>query len=166
MNKPTILSSGLILVEVPKDANDFWINNCGCIRYSCQDGKVSSVIEPTSLGFYAKKEKHEIIGTITKDECSFNCSNYVLKSLNKFGTAVLYNDYTDILNEFLNPLDRFKSMIEAETDFRFESPCVLYDNLFDRKLPFIEQINNANKKVEELKSKVVEKLVVLKEVKL
>lgn len=51
-----------ILVKVPADSSDYWINNVGCLRYSQEQQKVSSVVEPMQIGAYLEKDKHAVVG--------------------------------------------------------------------------------------------------------
>jgi len=69
MKEITLNNQDYLLVEVPNDAHDFYINDIGCIRYSI--GSMSSVIEPIILGKYLEKDKYNLIGKISnivKDE--------------------------------------------------------------------------------------------------
>ena len=52
----------LILVKVPNDSDDYYINSVGCLRYSRMEGRKSECIEPMESGVYLEKEKHKIIG--------------------------------------------------------------------------------------------------------
>lgn len=52
----------LILANVPNDATDIFINNIGCLRYSHNKGRESSVVEPNKTGVYLENSKHEIVG--------------------------------------------------------------------------------------------------------
>lgn len=56
-----------ILVEVPNDATDIFINNVGCIRYSHNQGRESTAIEPVQIGHYLEKDKHQIVGEAIMD---------------------------------------------------------------------------------------------------
>jgi len=51
-----------ILVEVPIEATDIFINNIGCIRYTHNQGRESTAIEPICIGHYLEKDKHRIVG--------------------------------------------------------------------------------------------------------
>jgi hypothetical protein len=53
-----------ILVEVPIEATEFSINNVGCLRYSYNQGRESTAIEPPQIGHYLEKEKHQIVGEV------------------------------------------------------------------------------------------------------
>ncbi len=55
----------LVLASVPNDAEGFYVNKCGCVRYSTDSGRISSVIEPMQLGFYAEPDNCQILGTYT-----------------------------------------------------------------------------------------------------
>jgi len=51
------LSDDLLLVFIQEDdANDFYINDVGCIRYCHDSGRQNSAIIPEKLGFYATKD--------------------------------------------------------------------------------------------------------------
>ena len=73
IHKLTIKDKEYLLVEVPKDANTFYVNNVGCIRYSHDiRNRQSTAIEPMTLGIYATNENCKIINTIsnlTEGEC-------------------------------------------------------------------------------------------------
>lgn len=56
-----------ILVKVPNDSSDYFINNVGCLRYSHNQGRQSTAIEPMQIGEYLEKSKHEIVGTARLD---------------------------------------------------------------------------------------------------
>ncbi len=51
-----------ILVEVPSDATNIFINDIGCLRYSHNRDRESTAIEPTQIGHYLEKDKHKIVG--------------------------------------------------------------------------------------------------------
>jgi hypothetical protein len=51
----------IILVKVPTDSTDYFINNVGCLRYSHNEGRESTAIEPMTIGEYLDN-KHKIIG--------------------------------------------------------------------------------------------------------
>ncbi len=51
-----------ILVEVPTEATDVFINNIGCLRYSSNHGRESTAIEPMQIGHYLEKNRHRIVG--------------------------------------------------------------------------------------------------------
>lgn len=51
----------LILIEVPSDSTNHYINNVGCLRYN-ETPQVSSVIEPMQSGVYLDKNNHIILG--------------------------------------------------------------------------------------------------------
>jgi len=57
-----------ILVKVPNEATEIFINNVGCLRYSHNQGRESSVIEPIQIGYYLEKDKHEIVGESSMNE--------------------------------------------------------------------------------------------------
>ena len=145
--KPITLSNGLILVRVPKDAEDFNVTTVGLYF--------------TSLNWHGKKTHYEnrgyvelpydeygIVGEITKEECSFNCSSYI----NNIPYSPYYSDY----------LNAFKSMIEAETDFLFENPIPKPIQSEYKSIPLFAR--NATEWLIN-QTRVIEKLVVLKEVK-
>ena len=62
----TKITDSLYAIEAPSqpDANSFFINNIGCIRYSYNKGRESSVIEPQEVGEYLEKDKWTILGTV------------------------------------------------------------------------------------------------------
>ncbi len=51
-----------LIVSIPKDADGMFINNVGCLRYTHNKGRESSVIEPDEMGVYLEKNKHHISG--------------------------------------------------------------------------------------------------------
>lgn len=51
-----------ILVQVPIEATEIFINNVGCLRYSFDEGRQSTAIEPMQTGHYLEKDKHRIVG--------------------------------------------------------------------------------------------------------
>jgi len=51
-----------ITIKVPIESTDFFINDIGCLRYSTNQGRESSCIEPVQIGEYLEKDKHKIIG--------------------------------------------------------------------------------------------------------
>ena len=51
-----------ILVEVPTEATEIFINNVGCLRYSHNQGRESTAIKPMQIGHYLEKDKHRIVG--------------------------------------------------------------------------------------------------------
>jgi len=106
----TQLTDELFAVEViaPIDANDFWINNCGCIRYSHDNGRKSSVIEPAQIGEYLEKGNWSILGTVSPDAIDFDCVDYV--------KVVNYNRFENYTGgwsfDFTN--DSFRSIITSK----------------------------------------------------
>ena len=52
----------LILIKVPKDSDNYRINNIGCLRYDQMEGKLSSCVEPRDSNIYLESGKHKIIG--------------------------------------------------------------------------------------------------------
>jgi len=50
------------LVKVPTEATEIFINNVGCLRYSHNQGRESTAIEPIEIGVYLEKDKHRIVG--------------------------------------------------------------------------------------------------------
>lgn len=67
----------IILIEVPTESTDHFINNVGCLRYSYNQGRQSSVIEPIQIGEYLENDKHKIIG-----ESVFNGSKIIVIQAN------------------------------------------------------------------------------------
>lgn len=135
------LTNELIIVSVPKNATDFWINNCGCIRYSQENGMVSSVIEPTTLGFYADNDNYKIIGTITKEICDF--------------------DLLDISMDF----ESFKQQIEIETNYLFENNLEFFDERDYDHDSSLEITMYNNKKIwQQHQDRVFEKLLIIKKI--
>lgn len=57
-----------ILVNVPIDATDFYINNIGCLRFSLLEGRLSSCLEPIEIGEYLENDKHIVVGESTLNE--------------------------------------------------------------------------------------------------
>lgn len=51
-----------ILVDVPVEATEIFINNIGCLRYTHNQGIESTAIEPIQIGHYLEKDKHKIVG--------------------------------------------------------------------------------------------------------
>lgn len=62
-NPPMKPLSELISVRVPTESDGYFINSVGCLRYTHNQGRESSVIEPLEIGVYLEKDRHEIIGT-------------------------------------------------------------------------------------------------------
>lgn len=56
------------LVKVPNDATNIFINNIGRIRYSHNNERESTAIEPSEIGIYLEKDKHRISGEAFLDE--------------------------------------------------------------------------------------------------
>lgn len=52
-----------IIVNVPIDSEEYYINKVGCLRYSQFDGRVSSCIEPYEMNEYLENDKHLVVGT-------------------------------------------------------------------------------------------------------
>ncbi len=57
----------LISVKVPVESDGFFINKVGCLRYSFNEGRESSVVEPSEIGVYLEHELHKIIGVSAFD---------------------------------------------------------------------------------------------------
>lgn len=51
-----------ILVKVPTESTDYFINNIGCLRYSHNEGRESTAIEPIEIGEYLENDIHKIVG--------------------------------------------------------------------------------------------------------
>ena len=93
-NKGTFI---FVELHIPTDTTDFWINNVGCIRYSHNQGRESSVIEPIEIGEYLDKEKYKIIST-TKDiteEIAKSLVEHILysKGFSKTEHDIKYKNY-------------------------------------------------------------------------
>lgn len=56
-----------ILIKVPTDSSEYFINNVGCLRYTHNKGIQSSVVEPYVSGIYLERDKHEIVGVSELD---------------------------------------------------------------------------------------------------
>ena len=54
-----------ILVRVPTESEGYFINNIGCLRYSYNEGRQSTAVEPMEIGVYLEKGKHKIVGDST-----------------------------------------------------------------------------------------------------
>lgn len=131
--KTAKLKNGLICVSLPMDATKF-------------------------KNFVGKNdEQYQILGTITVNECSFDCSEYV--NILIVSPQTVYQNYKDNWECCFNKLDSFKSMIEAETEFLFENPKPNISN-FD----FGDKIHNDKiiKEWQQFQSRVIEKLLILK----
>jgi hypothetical protein len=80
---------------------------------------------PTYKNFDTKNKV--ILGTITKDECSFDCGEYVDRFFIEQYGQITNKNYGQLkygkhnCYELHKALDSFKSMIEAETEFLFEN---------------------------------------------
>jgi hypothetical protein len=136
--KTAKLKNGLICVSVPNKWERFYIDTVKSIGY----------FENNILGFFDPNilmlPHIQILGTITKDECSFDLTPYI-KSW----------DFMEF--------EGFKSMIENETEFLFGNP---------HKKPKAEDYANQDvrdmwikKDLEEWQqhqSRVIEKLLILK----
>ena len=115
IHKLTIKDKEYLLVEVEKDANTFFINSVGCIRYSHDvRNRQSTAIEPMSLGIYATNENCKIINTIsnlTEEECK-----YVIRfgwlGYRDYLSSDEYNTYT-----YLTAKEAFISLLKAKDIF-------------------------------------------------
>ena len=83
------LENGLIVIPVPKYAEDF-----------IKSKQIEDIDLFVKMGF-------EILGTIDKNECSFDCTIYV-------------DDFIDS-PQYIDYFHAFKKMIENETDYLFEN---------------------------------------------
>lgn len=89
-----------IFIEVPKYAYNFFINKVGCIRYSEDLGRISSVIEPTTLGIYATEDNCMIISTLSNiseedaEKIVYRYTNYEMEH-----EQLLHGMYEDYLEK-------------------------------------------------------------------
>lgn len=60
------LLENIYAVKLPEGATDIFINNVGCLRYSHDNGRQSSCIEPEQMKMYLEKDKHRIL-FLTRD---------------------------------------------------------------------------------------------------
>lgn len=120
---PLNTDNTLLAVEVPEDAKDFFVNNVGCIRYTHNQDRQSSCIEPQQLKFYAEKDNCKILGTVAKGEVDFDCEGLVkIESWKPLNNKSLYYNYTakgcmdyrDIIEAaFDNPKESFISLLQS-----------------------------------------------------
>jgi len=108
MKEITLNNKNYLLVEVPDDAHDFYINDIGCIRYSI--GSMSSVIEPIKIGKYLEKDNDKLIGKISdilKDEeiCKGLVENI------EFGDKEIY--YKLLYNNYIANCRDYRDIIDA-----------------------------------------------------
>jgi hypothetical protein len=146
--KTAKLKNGLICISVPNKWERFYIDTVKSIGYF--ENNILVFFDPNILML----PHIQILGTITANECSFDCSEYVKKDKG----SVYYLDYKlDCYNS--SPIDSFKSMIENETEFLFENPKPNINN-FD----FRDKIHNDKilKEWNQAQSRVIEKLLILK----
>lgn len=110
-----------ILLNVPEDAKDYWVNNIGCIRYSHNKDRESSVIEPIEIGKYLEKNEWVVIST-TKDITEKQAKSIVRFERTKAqykgepysdGYNYFFNDYKlEVLN-YGNAKESLQSLIQA-----------------------------------------------------
>lgn len=142
------LKNGLLVIPVPKDAEDFVVKNYPIA------GKWLE--EKNSKNFNAwktpldKKLTYQIIGIITKDETTIDSKILADYDIN-------YEPNTSVFS-------RFKSMIEAETGYLFENKprpkCEDYANQEVRDIWMQSDL----KTWQQHQDRVIEKLVVIKEI--
>lgn len=137
------LNNQLIVIPVPMDAEDFSFEDKATIRF-----KVLGMTE--YLGVWeGGLDNYQILGTITKSECSFDCTIYV----DDFIDSPQYSDY----------FNAFKSMIESETGYIFEnelpkpSPLEAYPLTY----PYTKAIDNWQR----IENGVVDKLLIIEPIK-
>jgi hypothetical protein len=148
--KTVKLKNGLILVSVPNKWERFYIDTVKLIGYF--ENNILGFFNPNILMLpYIK-----ILGTITKDKCSFDCGEYVDILMYAPHNNKVYQDYKDNMGYCLSPFDSLKSMIEAEAEFLFENPLGERPNL-----SFHTNENNI-KEWQQHQSRVIEKLLILK----
>lgn len=63
----------LLLVEVPTDSRDYYINNIGCLRYIQYKDKTetSSCVAPNESGYYLENGTYKIIGCSNHNDKKF-----------------------------------------------------------------------------------------------
>jgi hypothetical protein len=66
------------LVKVPAEATEIFINKVGCLRYSYNQGRQSTVIEPMEIGVYLENDKDMIVG-----ESFLNEQRYIVIEMDK-----------------------------------------------------------------------------------
>ena len=88
MNGLKLAPTNLVIINIPVDVSELFINNVGCLKYTFNKGRESSCIEPMQLGFYPTKENTLVVGTVTKEGImSFSIGSYTDNSLNQLLTA-------------------------------------------------------------------------------
>jgi hypothetical protein len=114
------LKNGLIVIPVPKDAEDFqvniWSDNSTTLEFKSETYEmeydsfeigVDQENQLKEITLFFEPIKCEILGTITKDSCDFDLS-------------LIYSDVKDCnSNECFNWV---KKQIESETDYLFDNP--------------------------------------------
>jgi hypothetical protein len=148
--KTSKLKNGLSCVSVPNKWERFYIDTVKSIGY--YENNILGFFDPNILIL----PHIQILGTITANECSFDCSEYVLGGFCTSNGMNLYEDYLDDDSCFETPFDSFKSMIEAETEFLFENPLGK-----QASINFNTNENNI-KEWQQAQSRVIEKLLILK----
>jgi hypothetical protein len=165
------LKNGLLVIPVPKDAEDFliWDNNATDEKELEYIG--NGHIEITVHLF--TEAKLQILGTISKDSCDFDCMEHVqeVKALESNVGIQCFANYGDNERYFLSAFDSFKSMIEAETEYLFENPYELGSpqdfgvfSTSDYKTEREEQWRQHKDIWQSRQDRVIEKLVVIKEI--
>jgi hypothetical protein len=157
--KTAKLKNGLICVSVPMDSTDFHMSN-HCFGFKSETFKGlrdtnNWCIYELGLG---QGKNYQILGTITANECSFDCEQYCEKNYTNGKTPYkLFGEEreswcSDYFNSFL-------SMIEAETEFLFSNlkpNPINYRGVMDDD--YCKMVNTWGKH----QDRVIEKLLILK----
>jgi hypothetical protein len=149
--KTANLKNGMICVSVPSNSFGYEIKNNTLITRK-PFSNVETKFDDINLDDY------QILGTITKDECSFDCSDYVESWSKNYG-ELHFKDYKDETRFFINSIGSFKSMIEAETKFLFENNKPHPSDIEPTNRSHYDKITE---EWHQHQSRVIEKLLILK----
>lgn len=158
--------TGLTAIVVPEDATDISIGSLGQELYFIHEG----VIKYITIG----QGKYELLGEVTSNWISFSTENYVEKeyievsdihSLNGYIEGIAFKDYNDEDNCFESSIESFYSLLQSKGIY-FVNPMEkpkgtnLNSSFFEMQIDF-----NAEKEWQSHESKIVKKVVILKEIK-
>jgi hypothetical protein len=155
--KTAKLKNGLICVSVPINATEFYVSLTYTKYISYQKDNHNYSVELPFRNF----NNYQILGTITANECSFDCEQYCEKNYTNGKTPYkLFGEEreswcSDYFNSFL-------SMIESETEFLFSNPI---ENPNPKPLAYFGAIDLKTDEIEvwgKHQDRVIEKLLILK----
>lgn len=157
----TQLTENLYCIEVPESAKNVKISSLNNL-YEYGDFGIKNILYELPID-----DKFQVLGTLTKDEVSFDCEPYVEVSSThslkgKDEIICMYKIYSGKFTESTSMFESFRSLIEYKTGKLFVNPygdqpeLMHYENL--------EKYRKAFDEWQQAENNLLKKLVIIKKV--